>query len=162
LKYTVSDAKNRFKEKIMQKIVLILTSALVLSVSFFAHAEVYKWKDKKGVTQYSDTPPLGNVRYESIKTNTVVLPTVIKPVDAEKTTKKNADKAKEEKQAEDKKQAEAQQKTANCNVAKANAANLKQGGRIYRMNEKGEREYIDDKTMNDGIKQAEKEIKENC
>ncbi len=37
-----------------------------------------------------------------------------------------------------------------------------QGGRVYKMNEKGEREYLDDSAFKAGREKAQQEINENC
>ena len=41
---------------------LILTVPLfsLIAVSYPAHAEIYKWRDNRGVIQYSDRPPVEN------------------------------------------------------------------------------------------------------
>lgn len=41
----------------MNKHYPILGTLIALSLSTFAHAEIYKWKDAQGVTQYGDTRP---------------------------------------------------------------------------------------------------------
>ena len=59
-------------------------------------------------------------------------------------------------------EAEQKAKQENCANAKANLSNLQQGGRIYKMNEKGEREYLDDAAMAEGAAKAQAEVDKYC
>jgi hypothetical protein len=60
------------------------------------------------------------------------------------------------------KEAEAKRKAENCSAAKANMETYKQGGRVYKMNEKGEREYMGESDFKAGMEKAQQEINENC
>ena len=53
-------------------------------------------------------------------------------------------------------------KAENCKAAKANHGTYTQGGRVYKTNEKGEREYMDDKDLEEGKEKAQQRIDENC
>ena len=163
---------------------LSLLCALLFTLPLLANAEVYKWKDKDGSTRYTDTPPPSNIKQEAVGRKKVVQPTgraPLAPVEnaqavpakvkdspaAPKNTEdaaaaqrqKNAEAEKRNKQ---EKEAEAKRKEENCKAAKANFETYKQGGRVYKMNEKGEREYMDDKGLQEGKEQAQKEMNENC
>ena len=78
---------------------------------------------------------------------------------AAKLRQKNA-----EKEMNNKKEKESQAKLneENCRAAKSNLASYNQGGRIYKMNEKGEREYMDDAGLKAGADKAQKELTEYC
>jgi Domain of unknown function (DUF4124) len=47
---------------IIRKPALVLTLPLfaLIAASYSAHAEIYKWRDNRGVIQYSDRPPVTN------------------------------------------------------------------------------------------------------
>ena len=60
------------------------------------------------------------------------------------------------------KEAQAKLNEENCKAAKSNLASYSQGGRIYKMNEKGEREYMDDAGLKAGAEKAQKEVTEYC
>ena len=103
-------------------------AALAL-VATLAQAQVYQWKDAKGVTHYSDAPPAKGQQY---KNRTVDAPTPraadtpAPPVTAPATLPADAqppDKAANEAAA----RARAK---ANCETATANLAHLKEGGAI--------------------------------
>ena len=48
------------------KKLLIAFFCTSLLMSATVSAEVYKWKDKSGKTQYSDSPPLSNIPYTTL------------------------------------------------------------------------------------------------
>jgi len=158
-----------------------LTLALALSPAA-SHAEIYKWKDKNGVVRYSDVPPPSNVPHQSIGKKTNKTPAAVDtppaaaiegaPVPepaAQQTPEEVSPDAEVQRQEEEaaKKKAEAaeaeqQQKQENCATARANLANFQQGGRVYKMNEQGEREYLGDADLEKGLADAQAEVDKNC
>jgi hypothetical protein len=164
------------------KSIHILLVLMIFGASSLSHAEIYKWKDKNGVIRYSDTPPPSNVKQEAIGGKKVVQPTGQAPLAPVENTppakvsdlptalensedaaaaqrQRNAEAEKNNKQ---EKEAEAKRKAENCKAAKANFEAYSQGGRIYKMNEKGEREYVSDAGLEEGKAKAQQEINENC
>jgi Domain of unknown function (DUF4124) len=161
--------------------ILVLT---VLSMSpLVSHAQVYKWKDKDGTIKYTDTPPPSNVKQETIGSKNAAQPTGKEPLSPVDNSKKDASSAKKpaeavdtqdaaaklrqrnaeaEKNNKQEKEAEAKRKAENCKVAKANFETYKQGGRISIMSEKGERQYLDDKAIDAGKAEAQKQVSEYC
>ncbi len=173
----------------MKSVNLLLVLMIFSTVPSLSHAEIYKWKDKDGSIRYTDTPPPSNIKQEALSGKKAVksagkeplsqvgdgqqvppatpaiknsAPPPI-PVNAEDAAaaqrQRNAEAEKRNKQ---EKEAEAKRKAENCKAAKANYETYAQGGRVYKMNEKGEREYMDDKDLQAGKEQAQKEINENC
>ena len=162
----------------------ISTAILVLPmlmVSSLTHAEVHKYKDANGGWVYSDVAPSPNIKQETlgakVKQSTSVAP-LSKVVDAVPTSpaKSPLSKDQERDQAAAKRQRTAEQeksnkavkdsqdkaKEDNCRAAKANLATYTQGGRIFKTNEKGERDYMDDKAINESKAQSQKEVEANC
>ena len=153
-----------------------------------ANAEVYKWKDKNGATKYSDTQPPSNIRLESIDGKRVIKTSKQVPLasvvntnavagkiemkdKALKPNEKNTEEtdarlrqknAEIEKNNKKEKESQAKLNEENCRAAKSNLASYNQGGRIYKMNEKGEREYMDDAGLKAGADKAQKELTEYC
>ena len=78
---------------------------------------------------------------------------------AAKLRQKNAEIEKNNKK---EKEAQAKLNEENCKAAKSNLAIYNQGGRIYKVNEKGEREYLDDAGLKAGADKAQKDIAEYC
>lgn len=151
----------------------LLTLALMLAAPQMANAAIYKWKDKDGVTRYSDTPPQGAVPYESLGSRKPAAAkpaadaadietkpaTPAQPGNAEAKPQETPEQLKEKQRVEEEnKKIRAQ----NCSTARANLQTYTQGGRISRMTEQGEREYLDDEALAKGAEQARKEIAEFC
>ena len=171
---------------------LQLIMALFLAVSFTstAHAEIYKWKDKDGYTRYSDTPPGANVKTETLgnkKTTKSISQTPLPVAEnkpqtpavladkpptqgevpstqnaADAAAQKRRNDAEADKIAKQEKEAEAKQKAENCKSAKSNLETYVQGGRISKMNEKGEREYLGDADLKKGVDKSRGEVSKYC
>jgi Domain of unknown function (DUF4124) len=171
--------KRGFAMKIGQSFMLCV---LLLTLPLLGNAEIYKWKDKDGKVRYSDTPPPSNVKQEAIGKKKAVQATDQAPLTPAETAKpaiakegkkeamsKGDDAAKkrgEDAEVDKKNKAEKEKqevvKAENCKTAKANLENYTQGGRIYKMNEKGEREYVSDAGLAEGKEKAQQDINENC
>ena len=168
----------------MKLLPLLLAVFALSAVSGLSQAEIYKWKDKEGKIRYSDTPPPSNIKQESMSgKKKVAAPTgnaPLAPVDANAAPAKMADipeapispedaaalkrqrNAEADKNNKKEKEVEAARKVENCTAAKANMQTYTQGGRVYKMNEKGEREYMDESGFKAGREKAQQEINENC
>ncbi|MDZ4141278.1 MAG: DUF4124 domain-containing protein [Methylotenera sp.] len=147
-----------------------------------AMAEIYKWKDKEGVTRYSDVPPPSNVKQEMMQGKKTPKPTGLAPLtevegDAtalmnkekatsgsakEKAAAKRAKDAEASKQEDEAKQAELKLKQENCKVAKSNLATYTNGGRITKTDESGERTYLGDKDIAAGKADAQRDVEKYC
>ena len=172
------------------KLLTLFLAVLALAVSNFSQAEVYKWKDKDGTIKYSDTPPPSNIKQEAINgkrkvgvatgkqplapvETTDAVPAAAMPKSAKDSpepplnaedaaAKKRQENAEAEKLNKKEKEADSKRKAENCSAAKANMQSYTQGGRVYKMNEKGEREYLDESGFKAGRQKAQQEINENC
>ena len=167
----------------------ILITCLLLTLPMLASAEIYKWKDKDGKTRYSDTPPPSNVQQESLYGKKIPKPKTAAPLapvdgniteqlnrqkspdDAQKSDKpltkdeaaaKRSQDAERQKKEDEVKAAELKKKQENCKAAQANSKTYSDGGRIIRTNEAGEREYLDDKSIEKGLIDAQKEVDKYC
>ena len=157
----------------------IITSLLIIGfLPILVHADLYKWKDKYGRMNYTDTPPPADVKVDSLKANAAVpnsLPPAKKVMgkdgkeivkDGEKKLDDDAAKrqqsAEEQKKADAKKAEEAKQKEANCKTSRQNLASLANGGRIYKTKDNGEREYMNDKDIDQNKRSAQQEVNKYC
>ncbi len=161
--------------------------AVLLALPLLANAEVYKWKDKNGEIRYSDTPPPSNIKLEQIGRKKVAKPTGSAPLSPVTDTAKmpvataapasdakgkegkedDAAKNRQNKAEADKKTKEEKEKIAkikeeNCRTAKTNLASYQQGGRLFKVDEKGERHYFDDKELKEGAAKSQQDVSENC
>lgn len=148
-------------------------------------AQVYKWKDKDGSTRYTDTPPPSNIKQETIGTKKIVSPTMnpatvaspspkegvkppasfkegLSPEAEEAAAQMRQRNAEAEKLAKQQKEADAKRKAENCKSARINYETYNQGGRVFKLNAKGEREFMGDNDLNTGKIQAQREINMNC
>lgn len=146
-----------------------LACGMLLILPWMADAQVYKWKDNKGVTLYADSPPPGNIPYEVVDNVRSAPKTTSAPAaGADSQAMRNAAAlrrqidAEQERRNDDKKKSEEDAKRINCQNAKANYQNFKIGGRIYKMNAQGEREYLGDEDIQQGLEDATKEVKQYC
>ncbi len=173
----------------MKSIPLFLIATLLSAQPLLSHAQVYKWKDKDGSIRYTDTPPPSNIQQETIikkKTETPIVSPATAPTPSQVQNPAQASnpnnsfkevpspeaeaaaaqmrqrKAEDEKRAKQEKEAEAKRKAENCKAARANYQAYNQGGRVYKMNEKGEREYMSDNDLSASKSQAQREINMNC
>ena len=164
--------------------IALLAAVLGLTLAVPASAQ-WKWRDKNGHTQYSDLPPPPGTAETDIlqrpragnaaaRASTSATPTA--PASAASAAPLAAVRASDpelearRKQAEqeiaDKKKA-AEDKVAairadNCIRAKAQMRTLDSGIRMARVNEKGEREILDDAARATEVKRAQDAIASDC
>jgi Domain of unknown function (DUF4124) len=158
---------NSSRSRALRRSKLILGAALLgLAVALPASAQ-WKWRDKSGQTQYSDLPPPSGVAEQDILqrpnaaiANRRVIPAAAPasaasaapaaPALLPKSTEPEleAKRKKAEQEAADKRKAEeaklAATRAENCTRAKAQMRTIDSGVRMTRVNEKGEREFLDD------------------
>jgi hypothetical protein len=153
---------------------------LTLCLALPASAQLYKWVDANGKVQYSDKPPPSNIKTEKLREPG---PAASAPAtsDGKSGAKKDAAKASpktlaEQEQAfkkrqldaakaqqeEGQKQAEAQEKAENCKRARTALTSLQIGGRQMRINEKGERAFLDDQQIAQEMAKAQQEVTAAC
>ena len=159
-------------------------AAVLLLVSLPAEAQ-WKWKDKGGRIQYSDLPPPVGTPDQDILSRPSAprraaiapvasasqasgLPTAAsgaltpRTVDPELEAKRK--KAEGEVAAKNKADEDriASAKADNCNRAKSQLRTFESGIRVTRTNDKGEREFLDDKQRADETKHAKDVIAADC
>jgi hypothetical protein len=125
--------------------------------------QLYRWVDKDGKVQYSDQPPPSGAKGE--RTIAAPRPAPAPPADAkgdggdkaraeparpktvaeqETEFRKRRMEQEEARQKQEKQAAEDKERQQNCANAKAILAGLESGTLRARMNERGEREFLDD------------------
>lgn len=160
---------------------LSVLAGLLLCVALPASAQMYKWIDANGKVQYSDKPPPSNIKTEKLREPPP--PPAPKAAAADekggagkdaakappKTTaeqeqafrKRQLDAAKAQEE-DSRKQAQAQAKAENCRRARAALASIQLGGRQVRIDEKGERVFLDDQQIADETAKATQEAARAC
>jgi hypothetical protein len=157
-------------------------SAMVVTAAPSAWAQ-WKWKDSKGQVHISDLPPPRDIPDKDVMQRpadnarraaataaaqasaanpsasaTAAKPKVDPEIEARRVRQEQEQKAKD-KAAEEKASA---QRSDNCQRARQHLATLESGMRIARLNDKGEREIIDDKTRAEEMQRARQVIASEC
>jgi hypothetical protein len=141
--------------------------ATALAFPFAGHADLYKWVDSSGHTQYSDKPPVG-VNAETVKNHLSSVQSGGGSGQADTPAEQEQAFRKRQKQAQDanKKQdadAERQQDMQQaCDSARSRAAGLEAGGRQVRFDPTGERHYLDDSEISQAKSSAQQDIGKYC
>jgi Domain of unknown function (DUF4124) len=164
----------RVKMMSSQNFLPIITGwLLALFACSVAMADVYKWVDKDGKTQYSDQPPIGGdatkMKRKSIDAPSIAAPASTSPARPAPTA---ADqelefrKRKAEKEETEKKQlTEAENAKKNkeyCNGLKGDLRSHTDGTPLFRHNEKGERVFLDVKEHAKSKRDLEERIAKAC
>jgi hypothetical protein len=168
---------------------MLAAFATVLVLASSPAEAQWKWKDKGGRVQYSDLPPpagtpdqdilsrpttsrrpanVGAAPAASAAASAASAPSLasarppaqkVDP-DFEARLKKGEAEAATRKKADEERVAAA--KTENCNRAREQLRTFDSGVRVFRVNEKGEREYMDDKQRADQTKHARDVVASDC
>jgi len=148
----------------MKKYLLIM----LLLNSTIAFAAISKWIDSDGQVHYSDQPPPPDTKSKTLRTDSqdnaaasgVASPKTLAEREADLKKAQLANKEASDKDA--KKQAAAAAQQASCDIAHQNLRTLQSGIRMVEIDEKGERNYIDDKQRESDIAKAQKDISNYC
>ena len=143
-------------------------------------AAQWKWRDSSGRVQYSDTPPPPNVPDKDIllrpsastPARSGIAPAAAAPASGASGVANKGEPELEakrklaEQDAADKKKADEAKNAAvraeNCARAKEQMRTLDTGMRIARTNEKGEREYLDDKARAQEVQRTRDALASEC
>jgi hypothetical protein len=141
-----------------------LIIALACALAPLASAQLYKYVDKDGKTVYSDQPP-ANVETKQVH----VAPSAPPPAAAQKSSvarDKDAEKVREatrEKAKKVEQMAKADEATqARCAQGRRDLQLFTEGGRIGRLNEKGERVFFSDAEIETERARAQRTVDEAC
>lgn len=152
-----------------------------LATMHHAHAVQWKWIDAQGKMQYSDRPPPNDVPDKNIlkrpanraatsSTKPPLAPTsassasTAKPGATEPELEKKRREAEAAESAKQKTEEEkrAQAKAENCQKARKYERAIEQGYRVSRVNDKGEREFLDEKALAAEKANARRVISSDC
>ena len=142
----------------------ILVCALVLALPATAQ-QLYKYVDKDGRTVYSDQPP-PNVASKAIGAPPPppsTAPAAAKSaVERDKELEKSRKEAREKVEKADKAAKANEERERACTQAKASYQTFAEGGRVYKVDEKGERVYMDDADLAAEKEKARTAMDEAC
>ena len=146
---------------------LIFAFALVFTAA--ASAQQYKWVDKNGKTRYGDVPPAG-IKATALKPpagpsgpSSAPAPGAGKaPASPDAEVRKRQIQAREEQEKQAKAAADADSKRRNCEAAQDQVRMIESGVRVARVNEKGERYFVDDEQRAKELEAARKSAADWC
>ena len=141
------------------KRIAVFAAALVLAP--LASAQLFKYVDKDGRTVYSDQAP-ANVDSKQIAAPSGPASGEKSAVERDKDLDKSRKEAKEKGDKADKAAAAAKENADRCAAAKQNVQTYTEGGRVYKYNDKGEREYMGDDEISAARQKAQREADEAC
>jgi hypothetical protein len=137
---------------------------IIISIFSVAHAEIYRWTDKDGNTQFSDRPL-------NSKTKTVEVDTQRNSYGGGRVLERQRDLL-DEYQADDAQQLEKNQQAAkqavkdkrlqaSCINAKDRLKNFQRGA-LYRLDANGERIYYSEEERTNALNKYQQSIEKNC
>ena len=152
--------------RIVLRSVVFAAACVALAVAVPASAALYKWVDASGRVVYSDLPPTGDVKYETVSgaAPPAAGSNAIKDMAARDAEfrKRQAEAAAKDKQAEDKR-LETAKLNEQCERARLQIKQLSADQIPYaRLNEKGEMVYLDDTQRRKEREETERWIATNC
>jgi len=167
----------------MQKTALLFAACSLALAAASANAQpLWKWRDASGQLHVSDTaPPAGTPAKDIISTpagsgsaapaltmataSSAAAPAASANDTALDKKKKAADKEKADKEKADHAAVDAKNaaiRKDNCTRAQGNLAGIQNGMRLARVNDKGEREILDDAGRAEELKRTQDSIASNC
>jgi len=140
-------------------IVILLATALAGTASA---SEIYKWTDDQGNVHYTDTPdhqPSERIAIASRPTDNA---RVQADIQARRDVRAEAAKAAATQQKPAEPDMQASERAEKCEKYKERVTRFAQSRHLYREDENGEREYLDEAQVAAARKQAQQQVEENC
>jgi hypothetical protein len=149
-----------------RKILVLVLSAAALTTSAFA-GEIYKYVDEDGNVHYLDRPSgeSGEERLDISYSGTsseAVSARVQKRRDYMSALEEARSETSSQREAEAQARAEMEARAAKCQEHRARLESYLQSRRLFRENEAGEREYLDEEQTMEARRKVEEAIQENC
>lgn len=147
--------------------VLVLAVSAVVTATPAIAGEIYKYVDDDGNVSFVDRPS-GQSGEERLQLT--YARTSSTAIDAQLKSRQQYEEAREkareeqltQREAEETLRVEARQRAAQCQEHRARLESYLQSRRLYRENEAGERQYLNDAEMLEARRQVEEKIAETC
>lgn len=143
----------------------IIVLAIALALSGAAGAQLYKYVDKNGKTVYSDQPPADvESKQVNVPAGRAAAPAAApkSAVERDKELDKGRKDAREKADKQAKNAERDQQVEQRCSAARERVAFLAEGGRMYKPDVKGERQFMDDAEIESAREKARRDMDEAC
>lgn len=149
---------------------LYFLAALAVSAATPAYAgELYRWVDKNGVTQYSETKPAQQKtqtiriqQSENTQPSRATAPSSKSNDQKEAEFRQRQNQRAEQAEQEQRAQQERERAAARCGDARGNLADLEKANRIFSYDEKGNRVYRDNKERSAILDEARARVSSLC
>lgn len=158
--------------------VAVFVAAATLALALPADAQ-WRWRDASGRVTASDMPPPRDIPEKDIiqrpsgaarpaaaaapaASAVASAPAAATPVDKDLQAKKKAAEQEQQAKAKAEEQRNAAIRADNCARARSHLATLDSGQRLARVNDKGEREVLDDKARAEEVRRAREIIASDC
>ena len=146
----------------MKKLIVL---ALALALAPMASAQMYKYVDKNGKTVYTDQPPpeadSKNVRIPSSAIGNAP-PPAKSAVAQDKENQKGKAKSAEEAKKSEEKAAYAKAEAERCQSARNAYQQYAMGGRITKLDDKGEKVFLGDAEIDAARERAKSQVEQYC
>lgn len=156
----------------MKTTLLLSLFVAASATTLLANAQTYQWKDGKGRTVISDTPPPGSARTQQTVGGQQTPPVTTsgdKAPEAAKSTaekdlefKKRQQEAKEKAEKDAKEQAVTAEKKENCERARRNLSALESRQPVAQVDENGQQKLMDNSQREQEMERARKIIADAC
>lgn len=159
----------------MRRLLVVCVFALVAALLTTAAQAQWTWRDKYGQINASDRPPPRDIPDKDILSRPAARPAArpasapaaaaaaaSSPAERELLARRRAAEAEQAAKAKADEERVAAQRAENCRRARSQLAALESGQRMARMNDKGEREILDDKGRAEELRRAREVIGSDC
>lgn len=147
---------------------IVALSALVLASSAPLYAgEIYKWTDAEGNVNYGDRPTGDtsaqrmHLTYRRTDTSSLQARADARS-DANQSIRDGLDERADERKTREEERAEAAERQQKCVEYRGKLETMVTARRLYREDENGERQYLDDKQIDEARQRAEELVAEYC
>ena len=145
--------------------ILFTTAAFVFSASAVA-GEIYKWVDEDGNVHYEDRPTGDDVERVAVVSNNTSNSSVQAGIDRRRAYEASQADARSAREEEKRKAEEvakiAAEREQKCADSRARMERYLQARRLYKEDEQGGREYLDDEQVMEARAQAQEDIQAYC
>jgi hypothetical protein len=138
--------------------------AAFLAVALPAAAQkMYKWVDEKGVTHFSENPPPdGNPSAKQIEVKPIQSDRPYSESWKQKEAEARERRAKQGLAEEQSNKQEAQQRAQKCRQAQKTVDTMTHYARVFRLNEKGERVWMEENEKSAELADAKRDVAKYC
>lgn len=145
---------------------MVLTMAALALSSAVLAGEIYKWTDENGNVHYEDRPLGEDVQRMDVISRRTDNSAVQASIDARRDRESAREEARAQRNEAEKTAAEARAEAAEraekCTESRARMESFLQARRLYKENESGEREYLDDEQVMAARDRAQEQIQKYC